>query len=512
LLREQAEIALWGGQYERADSLFAAFGAALHSTQFALKHDVLIYRAHSKLLSGNVVAAEQLARNAGNEYARWRESLTDPDDRRRAAQSSNAFGDPYGLPRFIAELVKRGRVTTALELSEQRRAQSLREHLARNSGVAAPPNDTTSITEWQRLIPDRETALLEYVLGVGDSPTTLFVVTGDTVVAVALGATKTLGAHVSRLTSRLEARQEASGVARELGAALIQPVYALLSRGIKRLVIVPDGPLHFVPFDALILSNGRYVIDEFETSAAPSIGVAARWWRQDRPVSPTLPSIAIGDPAYQRASIRLPFGLSLPSLGESAPFERLPASGREARQVANRLGGTELLLAAAASEDRLRRAAGRELRVLHIAAHAVADDWSSDRSFLALAPSAEHDGIVTLADLASLDLRAQFVVLSACRTARGEVIGAEGVQSLTQPFLERGSRAILATTWAVDDRHAASLIDRFYAAISRGTPVGAALREAKLVLRRTGAAMSDWSAYTLLGDASLTLRPATAAR
>jgi CHAT domain-containing protein len=512
LLRDQAEIALWGGQYQRADSLFAAFGATLHATQYGLKHDVLMYRAHSKLLSGSVVAAEQLGRDAGNEYARWRASLTDPDDRRRAAQSNMAFGDPYGLPRFVAELVKRGRPHAALEFSEQRRAQSLRESLARNTGLAALPNDSTSIRQLQTYIPDRETALLAYVLGIGDAPTTLFVVTRDTVAAFALGATKTFAEQVRRLTSRLEARQDANDVARELGAALIQPAHALLARGISRLVIIPDGPLHFVPFDALVLSSGRFVIDDFETSTAPSFVMAAQWWRLERGKSSDLPSLVIGDPAYPRTSLRLPFGLSLPSLGEPARFERLPASGREARRVAGRLGNPELLLAAAASEDRLRRAAGREMRVLHIAAHAVADDWSPDRSFLALAPSTGHDGIVTRADLASLDLRAQLIVLSACRTARGEVIGGEGVQSLVQPFLERGSRAILATTWSVQDRHAASLIDRFYAAVSRGTAVGAALREAKLALRQSGVPASEWSAYTLLGDASLALTPSTTSR
>jgi CHAT domain-containing protein len=176
------------------------------------------------------------------------------------------------------------------------------------------------------------------------------------------------------------------------------------------------------------------------------------------------------------------------------------------------VGSAELWLGRDASEDRLRRAAGRDFQVLHVAAHAVADDWSPERSFLALAPGPDHDGIVTLADVASLDLRAQLVVLSACRTARGAVIGGEGVQSLAQPFLEKGARAIVATTWAVQDQHAASLMNLFYTAIARGTPAGAALREAKLALRRNGVPASEWSAYTLLGDATVALPPAAQVR
>jgi CHAT domain-containing protein len=298
-----------------------------------------------------------------------------------------------------------------------------------------------------------------------------------------------------------------------LAESLLHPAMPLLSRGYKRLVIIPDGPLHLVPFDALVLSNGRYVLDDFEVSNAPSLAIAADWWRHPYASSPDLPSLVLGDPAYQRTSIQLPFGLSVPSLGSSpSRFARLAASGREARGVAKHMGTAELLLGRAASEDRLRRAGGRDFQVLHIAAHAVADDWSPERSFLALAPGSTHDGIVTLTDLGSLDLRAQLVVLSACRTARGTVIGAEGVQSLAQPFLEKGARAIVATTWVVQDQHAAALMDLFYTAIARGTPAGAALREAKLALRRSGVPASERSAYTLLGDPTLTLRSASRTR
>jgi CHAT domain-containing protein len=101
-------------------------------------------------------------------------------------------------------------------------------------------------------------------------------------------------------------------------------------------------------------------------------------------------------------------------------------------------------------------------------------------------------------------------VLSACRTARGEVIGAEGVQSLARPFLEKGSRAVVATTWAVEDRHAATLMERFYTALSRGGSVAQSLRDAKLSLRRAGASVSEWSAYTLLGDATLRIAQTSA--
>lgn len=506
LLQHRAEIALWRSDYPLADSLFTAFGATLHATQYALKHDVLMYRAHSKVLAGEITSGEQLAREAGAEYTLWRASLTDPDDRRRAAQSLNAFGDAYGLPRLIAELVRRGRATTALELSEQRRARSLLDVLARNDSASL--EEAVHVRQLQTTIPDR-TALLEYVLGVGDAPTTLLVVTRDTVAGYNLAPASTLTPLITRLTSRLAARQDVKEVSRELAMRLLDPAQALLARGIQQLVIVPDGAINFVPFDALLIGDSRYVVDGFETSVAPSLTIAARWWRKVNTTSTNAPSLVFGDPAYARAGLRLPFGMSLAS-ADNRRFARLPASGREARRVSALLGSTDLAVGADASEDRLRRSAGRQLRVLHIAGHAVADDWSSDRSFIALAPGNTHDGLLSIADLTTIDLRAELIVLSACRTARGEVIGAEGVQSLARPFLEKGSRAVVATTWAVEDRHAATLMERFYTALSRGGSVAQSLRDAKLSLRRAGASVSEWSAYTLLGDATLRIAPASA--
>jgi CHAT domain-containing protein len=64
---------------------------------------------------------------------------------------------------------------------------------------------------------------------------------------------------------------------------------------------------------------------------------------------------------------------------------------------------------------------------------------------------------------------------------------------------------VIATTWAVEDRHAFALMDRFYSALAAGRTVGEALHQAKRALKAAGAPVSEWSAYTLLGDALLRL-------
>ncbi len=507
----EAQHALWSGAFARADSLFAARAATLHPRQFSLKHDVLMYRAIAQLSTGNLVAAERFGRDAGIQYTSWRTSLTDPNDRRRAAQSAHSFGDSYGLPRLIAELVRRGRAETALELSEQRRAQSLREAL----DSSGPPSKSASTTErdtaravdvrrLQAMLPDAQTAAIEYVLGVGDAPTTMIVVTRDTIAGFDLGPLAALAARVTRFSSLLESRRDSRQLAKELGGQLIEPARALLARGVTRLVIVPDGPLNFVPFDALLLSDGRYVLDAYETWMSPSLAVAATNWQQRSPVqAPSARSLVFGDPAYAQTAV--PFFRAARQAALDLP--RLPASGREAQRVARWLGNTDVALGREASEARLKGATERELRVLHLAAHAVVDDWSRERSYIALAPGSGHDGIVPAADLTALGFRATLVVLSACRTARGEVIGGEGVQGLAQPFLERGTRAVVATSWSVEDRHAFSLTDHFYRALSAGMAVGSALHQAKRALKSAGASSSEWGAYLLLGDGLLRVAP-----
>jgi CHAT domain-containing protein len=144
--------------------------------------------------------------------------------------------------------------------------------------------------------------------------------------------------------------------------------------------------------------------------------------------------------------------------------------------------------------------------VLHLATHALVDDRVLTRSAIALAPSAGEDGLVDPSELAAMRIDAELVVLSGCRTAGGVVLEGEGVQGLTEPLLEAGARAIVASNWAVGDRTTLPFIDRFYAHMARGLRAGDALRAAKLDALRDGVRPSTWAAFTIVGDARV--RPA----
>jgi CHAT domain-containing protein len=138
--------------------------------------------------------------------------------------------------------------------------------------------------------------------------------------------------------------------------------------------------------------------------------------------------------------------------------------------------------------------------VLHFATHALVDDQAATRTALALAPGDGEDGFLGPADLASLELDADLVVLSACRTAGGVVIKGEGIQGLTAPFLQAGARSVVATQWRIADASAGQLVESFYADMANGHSVGDALRAAKLTAIRRGAPPAEWAAFVVVGD------------
>ena len=84
-----------------------------------------------------------------------------------------------------------------------------------------------------------------------------------------------------------------------------------------------------------------------------------------------------------------------------------------------------------------------------------------------------------------------------------EVLGGEGLRGLAEPLFEAGARAIVVTHWSIGDRSVLPFVDRFYAAMARGRAVGDALRETKLAAIHDGARISDWAAFTVIGDASM---------
>lgn len=528
----QARLALHDGDLTGAERELTRYLGGLDSSERLSRHEARAYLAEVYARRGDLDRAERELTAAADELDRWRATVADRELRVYAYQASALFENDQnaGLARVLARLAGGGHEAGAFALAERRRARELTDRLLRASALSAgtaaregdlprsPPAPVPA--NLATLIPDDSTAIIEYVTGASGSPTTVFVLSrrpsvggraGEPVRARVLPPADSLSRPIERLVTLLESGADPRGAARALGAQVLDPALAMLESRVTRLVVVPDGPLQRLPFDALRLADGRYAVERYAISFAPSAAVAAMLWhgaRRGPPGSGGARLLAFGDPA----SIATHLSESDPALQFSAGetyhsafaaaggLPRLRASAREVRLVARYAGHADVRLGAAATAAHLRRTPLAQYDVLHFATHAIVDDRAAARTALALAPSPGESGFVGPGDLAALRLDAELVVLSACRTAGGMLVSGEGVQGLTAPLLQAGARSVVATAWRIGDESTVTFVGAFYAALARGLPVADALRAAKLDALRRGAPASEWAAFTLVGD------------
>jgi hypothetical protein len=385
-------------------------------------------------------------------------------------------------------------------------AEGLRTNASETAaGARAAPlaAGTLSAGAVAALIPDDRTAVLEFVTGAADAPTTLFVLArpgpdGVPLRAYILPSADSLVGPLARLLALTRTEDDVTPLARTLGGMLLDSALAGLGGRVTRLIMVPDGPLHRVPWDLLRLRDGRYVVEQYSVSVTPSAAILGALWHHPRAgvaSAHPVPLLAFGDPAYAAAA---------PDSSHKLP--RLEGSGREARLVARYSPAGEVRLREEANATYLRHAALEPYRILHFATHALVDERSVARTVLALAPDSSDNGRVGPGDLAALRLDADLVVLSGCRTAGGVLVEGEGVQGLTAPLIQAGARSVVASQWRIADRGTVPFIQAFYEALAGGLPVGDALREAKLAALHRGVAPREWAAFTTVGDPLVSVR------
>jgi CHAT domain-containing protein len=181
----------------------------------------------------------------------------------------------------------------------------------------------------------------------------------------------------------------------------------------------------------------------------------------------------------------------------------LPWARREARAIARTLGldSRHVLEGSAATEHVLKAGSLGGFAVLHLAAHARADEAYPDRSAVFLAAGhATEDGWLQPREISRLDLRGRLVVLSACESADGRVLSGEGPLSLARAFFAAGASGVIATRWPLRDDDAAFMMERFYRALGSGADAGAALRRTRHDAIDAGLPAAAWAGVALLGD------------
>ncbi len=378
---------------------------------------------------------------------------------------------------------------------------------------------------------DDQTALLEYSLSKERSY--LFVVSRNGLEGYSLPSATKIEPLVDELRDLLrQTGQRGFGrykrAARELYELLIAPADKTIARK-RNLIIIPDGRLHYLPFEALLTkqadTGGRadyralaYLLKRWTVSYAPSASALAslRQLRAERPLpqSAIKQFVAFADPVYQvSAQANAPDNSSKQVLrgllAETGrlQFQRLPDSEREARQIARsyRAQDVALYLGQEASEETVKNnALLSQARRLHFSMHGVISQREPHNSALVLTldDDPREDGMLRVYEIFNLKLNAELVVLSACETGIGKELKGEGVIGLTRAFFYAGAPSVAVSLWQVADRSTADLMIKFYQHLNRGADKAEALRRAKLETLVTGHAAHPyhWAPFVLIGE------------
>jgi CHAT domain-containing protein len=328
------------------------------------------------------------------------------------------------------------------------------------------------------LLPDANTALLEFV--VVDEKTYLFALTKSGAVGVKVYPLeikqKDLADRVARFRQMLSTSDNRfSKPAHDLYDLLLKPAAAQI-RSKTRLLIVPDGALWELPFQALQTPQGRYLIDDHAICYAPSLTVLreminARRVKEARFLAaPTL--LAMGAPALGRQPLtRVRADLM------NEWLDPLPEAKHQVRTLAKLYGRdhSKIYVGPNASEEQFK-AEAKDYDILHLATHGILNDRSPMYSHLLLAQSSdatEEDGLLEARELMKMELRANLVVLSACETARGRVGRGEGMIGLTWALFVAGAPTTVVSQWKVKSDSTAQLMIEFHRQL-KSRPMGSA--------------------------------------
>lgn len=367
---------------------------------------------------------------------------------------------------------------------------------------------------------DDETAILEYALG--EERSYVWALTREGLISAELPARAAVEAAARKAYRELSASgaPESSEPVRALSRMIVGPVSADLNK--KRLVVVAEGALQYIPFGALPEASGQPLIARHEIVGLPSVSTL---WLLRRDASGRQPAakrlIVIGDPVFDAADSRVSRSAQTHlrrepdqmerSASESGMghFERLWSTRLEADSIVALAGKAEARKAVDfdASSQLATSGALTDYRIVHIATHALLNNRHPELSGLVFSlvdPAGRPiDGFLRAYEVYNLRLQADLVVLSACQTALGEDVRGEGLMGMTRGFMYAGAPRVVASLWRVPDRGTAELMKRFYEGmLVKGLRPSAALRAAQLAMRKDPRwrAPYNWAGFTLQGE------------
>jgi CHAT domain-containing protein len=428
-----------------------------------------------------------------------------------------------------------------------------------------------SLADVQQKILDERTALVEYFLGANASY--LFAATNNTAAiykipsrgalniqvtemrdqivpqslrrsVVDLGGTRGLGDERGLGMSAASALGNAAAFAaasNTLYKSTVEPAAALVAD--RRLIVVADGALNYVPFEALVNATGSdyvalpYLVKTNEIVYAPSASVVAAIRQQSNAAQSANARgvLVVADPVFDAADSRAQkvATSSVAASAESAPamasavadvtgansasappatfrLARLAGTRTEAQEIDKlaRMAGyaPDLWLDLDASEANVKARDITKYRIVHVATHGLLDAERPQFTgvVLSLVGNREGDGFLRTDEIFNLRLGAQLVMLSACETGLGKEKRGEGVIGLTRAFLYAGTPSVGVSLWSVADRSTAELMSDFYRRLltkqADAPPTAMRAAQQQMIAGKKYSAPFYWAPFVLVGD------------
>ncbi|MEG5233159.1 tetratricopeptide repeat protein [Microcoleus sp. AT9b-C3] len=391
------------------------------------------------------------------------------------------------------------------------------------------------LPEIQKQILDENTILLQYSLGPDRSYLWVVTSTGLTSyelpkqVDIETAARNFRDAATSPIQRDIP--QQVAEASANLGKLILQPAAAQL--GNKRLLIIPDGVLHYTPFPALIISpiagqnTNVPLIASHEIITLPSassLAILRQNYGDRKPPGQTLAILA--DPVFSPEDERvkgqvtqattekleannLGLNRSLRASNRGWPPERLPFSRQEAQTISSLFPSASIRQKIDFDANRTTATDGSlaNYQIVHFATHGMANSKNPELSGIVMSTVDNKgnlvNGFLRLTDIFNLKLAANLVVLSACQTGMGQNVKGEGMVGLTRGFMYAGAQRVAVSLWSVDDEGTAVLMQKFYQKMQeQKLAPAAALRAAQMEMMQQEKWKSPyyWAAFTLQGE------------
>ena len=437
------------------------------------------------------------------------------------------------------DLDKSEKALTALREEHRKLTQQLQKQNPHYDQIKETTN--YSVQQIQELIvEDNQTMLLEYFLG--EHASYVWAITRNDArvyelpkADVITGAVKVVYDLLARKPND-ETEKRLSKASGDLAKMILTPLAN--QPNVKRMIVVADGALNYIPFQLLpaLAGDQTPLVANYEIVNAPSASVLGqlRQENQQRPANTKILA-AFGDPVFRSNYAQFKNSSSSEVVASTAErglevdpdsldpekIQSLVYSKDELNYLNDIAGvGAFIFRGFEASRAVLEKTDFSKFAILHFATHGLLDPKNPKKLgfYLSMVNEAGQDqeGFITMQDVYNLHVPVSLVVLSACRTGLGEDVRGEGLIGLTRGFMHAGASSVVASLWKVDDEATAELMKYFYTnMLKKGMPPAEALRAAQNTLRQNPQWRSPhyWAGFTLQGEfkESIKLPPPTTA-